>query len=194
MSAVLVTHNHADHILGMDDIRQFNFLHNRSMPIYSDAPTLAHLKMVFGYAFVETPTAGGKPKLDLEEVRPQEPINLCGVSVTPLTVLHGTVPILAYKFGRKFAYVTDVKTIPEATRPFLRNLDTLVVGCVRHATHPTHFGLDEALSEIADLAPRQAFLTHLSHHFDYEETRPLLPSNVALGYDGLQFTIPAGTD
>ena len=190
VAAVLVTHNHADHILGMDDIRQFNFLHNRPMPIYSDAPTLDHLRMVFGYAFRETPKGGGKPQLNLSEVRPLVPLDVCGVTVLPLTVLHGQVPILAYKFGRNFAYVTDVKAIPTETRPHLRNLDTLILGCVRHVSHPTHFGLDEALAEIADLAPRRAYLTHLSHHFDHDATHLLLPPNVALGYDGLKFSIP----
>ena len=190
VAAVLVTHNHADHILGMDDIRQFNFLHHRPMPIYSDAFTLDHLRMVFGYAFRETPVGGGKPQLNLTEVAPLQPLDVCGVTVLPLTVLHGQVPILSYKFGDKFAYVTDVKAIPPETRPHLRNLDTLVLGCVRHASHPTHFGLEEALQEIADLAPRQAYLTHLSHHFDYDETNALLPANVSLGYDGLQFSIP----
>ena len=194
VSAVLVTHHHADHILGMDDIRQFNFLHHRSMPIYADAHTLGHLKTVFGYAFADTPTGGGKPQLDLTEVFPFAPFEVCSTTVLPLTVLHGTVPIVSYKFGRHFAYVTDIKTIPEKTRPHLRNLDTLVLGCVRHAAHPTHLGLDEALAEIADLAPRQAYLTHLSHHFDHDAVRNLLPANVALGYDGLQFAIPADTE
>ncbi len=192
VAAVLITHNHADHILGMDDIRQFNFLHNRSMPIYSNVPTLAHLRMVFGYAFQETQKGGGKPQLNLMDVQPTVPLDLCGTTVTPLTVLHGQLPILAYKFGQKFAYVTDVKAIPDETRPYLRGLDTLVLGCVRHASHPTHFGLDEALEAVADLAPRQAYLTHLSHHFDYDETQADLPPNVALGYDGLRFFIPVG--
>lgn len=118
IETVLVTHNHADHILGMDDIRQFNYRHEIRMPILSDEPTLAHLRMVFGYAFTETQAGGGKPKLDLVPIRPYEPFEILGVTITPLTVYHGSLPILAFKFGEAFAYVTDVSRIPDETRPF----------------------------------------------------------------------------
>jgi phosphoribosyl 1,2-cyclic phosphate phosphodiesterase len=189
VEAVLVTHNHADHILGMDDIRQFNFRHEMVMPILSDADTLDHLRMVFGYAFKETQAGGGKPKLDLTEVRPYEPFELLGLTVTPLTVLHGRMPILSFKFGERFAYVTDVSGIPDETRPHLRGLDTLVLGTVRHDPHPTHFGLQQALEQIEELRPRRAFFTHLSHHFRHEAENAQLPPHVRLAYDGLRVEI-----
>jgi hypothetical protein len=128
IEAVLVTHTHADHIFGMDDIRQFNFRHHMTMPIYGTAETLAHLRRVFDYCFQDTQAGGGKPQLALHEIRPAEPIELLGVPILPLTVLHGSLPVIAFKFGSRFAYVTDVSRIPDETRPHLRGLDTLVLG------------------------------------------------------------------
>jgi phosphoribosyl 1,2-cyclic phosphate phosphodiesterase len=192
IEAALITHPHADHILGMDDIRQFNFRHSMPMPIYGTPETLDHLRIVFSYCFRETQTGGGKPQLILTDVTPYEPFEVFGVTITPLIVMHGKLPVVAYKFGEKFAYVTDVSAIPEEARPHLRGLDTLILGTVRYEPHPTHFGLQQALDEIADLAPRQTYLTHLSHHFDHDVVNASLPANIRMGYDGLRFDIPAG--
>lgn len=192
IEAVLVTHPHADHILGMDDIRQFNFRHEMDMPIYGEPDTLEHLRTVFSYCFRDTPAGGGKPRLQLSTLAPNQALDLFGVGITPLRVLHGNLPILSFKFGPKFAYVTDVSAIPDETLPHLRNLDTLILGAVRPDPHPTHFGLQQAMDVIAELAPRQAFLTHLSHHFNHNATNALLPPNVRLGHDGLRFVIPEG--
>lgn len=190
VESVLVTHTHADHIFGMDDIRQFNFRHEMRMPIYGTDEVLEHLRVVFSYAFRETQAGGGKPQLDLVPIRPYEPFDLFGVRVTPLVVMHGRLPITAYKFGDRFAYVTDVSGIPDETRPHLRGLDTLILGSVRYEPHPTHFGFHQALDEIADVAPRQAYLTHLSHYFDYETATGQCPPGIGLAYDGLTFDIP----
>ena len=105
-------------------------------------------------------------------------------------MLHGNLPVTALKFGDRFAYVTDVSEIPAATRPHLQSLDTLILGTVRYEPHPTHFGLWDALGEIADAAPRRAYLTHLGHHFDYETLATETPANVAPCRDGLTFTVP----
>lgn len=189
IEAVLMTHTHADHLFGMDDIRQFNFRHHMVMPIYGTAATLAHLRRVFDYCFIPTQAGGGKPQLELIEIRPYEPFELKGVTITPLIVLHGALPVIAYKWGDRFAYVTDVSTIPPPTRPHLRNLDTLVLGTVRFEPHPTHLGLYQALDEVADLAPRQAYFTHLSHHFGHDAVSALLPAGVALAHDGLRVDV-----
>ena len=190
VEAVLITHTHADHIFGMDDIRQFNFRHNMRMPIHGTRETLEHLRRVFDYCFMDTQTGGGKPQLELREIRAGEPLTLAGIEILPLTVLHGSLPVLAFKFGARFAYGTDVSKIPDAARPHLRGLDTLVVGTVRFEPHPTHFGLYQALDEVKDLAPRQAYFTHLSHHFDHDRVSAELPPNVALAYDGLKVSVP----
>ncbi len=191
VDAVLMTHTHADHLFGMDDIRQFNWKQQAVMPIYGTDETLAHVRRVFDYCFKETQQGGGKPQLDLVPITPYEPFTVCGVTVTPVIVLHGSLPVVAYKFGERFAYVTDVSHIPDEARPYLRNLDTLVLGTVRYEPHATHFGLYQALDEIAEFTPRRAFLTHLGHHFLHDRLARELPPGVAPGYDGLIFTVGA---
>ena len=192
VEAVLITHTHADHIFGMDDIRQFNFRYGVRMPIHGTAVTLAHLRRVFDYCFTETQTGGGKPQLELREIRAGEPLSLLGLPILPLSVLHGSLPVLAFRFGKKFAYVTDVSAIPDAARDHLRDLDTLVLGTVRYEPHATHFGLWQAVAEVEDLRPRRAFFTHLSHHFDHDAVNAELPPHIRLAYDGLQLAFPEG--
>lgn len=190
LDAVIITHPHADHLFGMDDLRQFNFSMGREIPVYAEAATLTHLRTVFSYVFRETQTGGGKPQIALHEIAPLTPLDLCGVTVTPMTVLHGSLPVTALKFGTRFAYVTDVSHVPEATRPYLRDLHTLILGTVRYEPHPTHFGLADALAEIALAAPERAYLTHLGHNFDYETLLAETPPSVAPCRDGLSFTVP----
>jgi phosphoribosyl 1,2-cyclic phosphate phosphodiesterase len=190
VEAVLLTHAHADHIFGMDDIRQYNFRHGMRMPIYGTPDVLDHVRRVFEYCFMETQEGGGKPMLDLVPITPYVPFTVQGVTVTPITVMHGNLSVTAYKFGPNFAYVTDVSAIPDKTRPYLNGLDTLILGAVRYDPHPTHFGFYQALDEIEGFRPRQAYLTHLAHHFDYETAMGQCPAGVALGYDGLTFDVP----
>lgn len=192
IDAVLITHPHADHIFGMDDLRQFNFSMGREIPVYGTPDTLDHLRNVFAYCFTETQTGGGKPKLTLHTIAPYEPFDLFGVTITPMTVLHGTYPVTAFRFGERFAYVTDVSEVLERTRPYLRGLDILILGTVRYEPHPTHFGLEQALTEVADLLPQQVYLTHLGHHFDYATLDSETPSHVAPSHDGLVFSVPEG--
>ena len=192
IDAVLITHPHADHIFGMDDLRQFNFRLGHALPVYATEDTLGHLRTVFSYVFRETQTGGGKPQLTLHPITHQEPFSLLGITITPLGVMHGETPVTAFKFGSRFAYVTDVSRIPDETRPALRGLDTLILGAVRYEPHPTHFGLAQALAEIADLQPRRAFLTHLGHHFDYSILCSETPAHVTPCHDGLSFIVPAG--
>jgi len=191
IEAVLVTHTHADHIFGMDDIRQFNFKHGMDMPIYGTPETLGHLRSIFSYCFRETQAGGGKPRLVLTPIEPYVPFELLGLTITPLVVMHGEMPVITYKFGEHFAYVTDVSEIPAATRPHLRGVDTVVVGTVRYEPHPTHFHYDQALAEVAALGARRAYLTHLSHYFGHAEVSAKLPAGVALAYDGLTIDIAA---
>lgn len=192
IDAVLITHPHADHIFGMDDLRQFNFSMGREIPVYGTVETLNHLRTVFAYCFQETQAGGGKPQLVLHEIAPYIPFDLLGITITPLTILHGTLPVIAFRFGDRFAYVTDISELPDTARPYLRGLDTLILGTVRYEPHPTHFGLDQALTEIADVSPRQAFLTHLGHHFDYPVLVGETPAHVAPSHDGLTFSVPEG--
>jgi len=191
IDAVLITHPHADHIFGMDDLRQFNFSMGQEIPVYGTPSTLDHLRTVFSYVFQETQTGGGKPRLTLHPISPYEPFDLYGVTITPLTVLHGNMPVTAFRFGDRFAYVTDVSAVPDETRPHLRGLDALIMGTVRYEPHPTHFSLAEAGTELAELATRRAYLTHLGHDFDYATVSGETADYVTPCHDGLVIQVSA---
>lgn len=180
-----ITHTHADHIFGLDDIRQFNFRHQIRMPVYSVPEVLDRLKIIFDYCFKETQAGGGKPQLDLMPLTPYTPTTLCGLEVLPTLHLHGRLPVLSFLIEGRFAYVTDVSAIPEETKARLRGVDTLVLGTVRREPHPSHFSLQEALDAAKELEARQTYLTHLSHHFSHAALSAELPEGVALAYDGM---------
>ncbi len=195
VEAILMTHSHADHIFGLDDVRQINFRHNMVMPIYGSPATLDHLRHIFDYVFKETQAGGGKPQLDLKPLPPLQSASMpSGIEIMPLPVFHGRMPIYGYKFGSGLAYLTDVSEIPDETLPHLFGLDTLILGAVRYDPHPTHFNLGQAVEVINALKPKRAFLTHLSHHFDHETVNRELPPHIRLAYDGLKFTVPGITD
>ena len=192
VDAVLFTHTHADHLMGLDDLRRFNDLSGRELPVYGDDGTLNDIRRTFPYIFKQTQLGGGKPRLSLHTIEPD--FDLFGVRIRPFTVLHGSLPVLAYRFdvpeaadvpSRAVGYVTDVSFIPPDGLELMRGLDVLILDAVRFDPHPTHFGLYQALEVIAEVSPKQAYLTHLSHHFDHEAVNSKLPDNVRLAYDGL---------
>jgi len=192
LDAVLFTHTHADHVMGLDDLRRFNDLSGREMPVFGDDATLADIRRIYDYIFRETQAGGGKPRLTLHALEPD--FELFGVRVRPFTVFHGRLPVKAFRFdapadgetpARAIAYVTDVSEIPPEGLALMRGLDVLILDAVRFDPHPTHFGLYQALEVIAEVKPRQAYLTHLSHHFDHDAVNATLPTGVELAYDGL---------
>jgi phosphoribosyl 1,2-cyclic phosphate phosphodiesterase len=192
VDAVLFTHTHADHIFGLDDLRRFNDLMDREIPVYGDEDTLADIRRIYPYIFKETQQGGGKPRLTLHSVETE--FTLFGLQIQSFYVMHGRLPVLSYRFDApadaegpacSVAYVTDVNYIPPDSLARLQNLDVLFLDAVRFEPHSTHFGLYQALEVIADLKPRQAYLTHLSHHFEHDAVNAQLPKNVALAYDGL---------
>ena len=184
LDAILYTHSHADHIFGLDDVRTFNYRTGKAMPVYAEPSVLDDLRRIYAYIFKPTQAGGGKPQVELHSIAPNQPLLLHGVDILPLRVSHGRLPILAYKFGPRFAYVTDVSAIPPETWPHLENLDLLMLDAVRRAPHETHFHLDAALETIALLQPKRTLLTHLSHDYDYAATNAELPPGVELAFDG----------
>lgn len=191
VDAVLFTHTHADHIFGLDDLRRFNDLSGEEIPIYGDQDTLDDIRRIYRYVFIETQAGGGKPRLTLHPIPPA--LDLFGLHIQSFYVLHGKLPVLAYRFdrpatadspARSVAYVTDVSHIPPDSMAKLHGLDLLLLDAVRFDPHPTHFGLYQALDVIEELKPRRALLTHLSHRFDHEAVNAQLPSHVELSYDG----------
>lgn len=186
LDALLFTHAHADHIFGFDDIRRFNQMQRELIPVYGSQRTIDTLRQIFHYAFDPK-----TPNWHLPQVRSQYiqgPFQLFGQIVVPLTVMHGELPVTAYRFGN-FAYATDCNAIPPESMEGLRNLDVLVLDALRQEPHPSHFSLDEALAVIEELQPKRAYLTHLSHSIDHTKVQSLLPKNVSPAYDGLRLHI-----
>jgi len=184
LDAVLITHCHVDHVFGLDDIRPLNFRHG-AMGVYANEQAWTDLKRIFQYIFQPSHFGGGLPQLVPHTVV-HDAAFMIGkeIEITPLEVIHGKLPVIAYRFN-DFAYATDLKTIPVESLEGLRDLDVLVLDCVRLKPHSTHLCLEEALEYIEILRPKRAFLTHLNHDILHERVSKLLPDNVELGYDGL---------
>ncbi|MCO6512660.1 MAG: MBL fold metallo-hydrolase [Aridibacter famidurans] len=184
LDAVLITHCHVDHVFGLDDIRPLNFRYG-AMGVYANEIAWKDLRRIFQYIFEPTHFGGGLPQLIPHTVVRSSPFSIAdGLEVTPIEVIHGKLPVIAYRFNN-FAYATDLKTIPDESMDLLRDLDVLALDCVRIKPHSTHLCLDEALEYIAELKPRRAYLTHLNHDIMHERDSRLLPENVEFAYDGL---------
>lgn len=188
LDAILMTHEHADHIYGMDDVRLFTEKSGEDMPVYSSKRTASVIRQAFPYIFEPLKVPGTtKPALSLNEL--DGPFALYGQTVHPLCVLHGRLPISAFRIG-DFAYVTDCSEIPPETEEALEGLDTLVLGALRHDPHPTHFTLQQAVDVAQRLAPRRTYFTHIGHHLEHAKTCALLPAGMALAHDGLVVDVP----
>jgi len=187
VDAILFTHGHADHILGLDETRRFSAILGAAMPCYGDALTLTDIRRMFAYVFdAATPRGGGLPDLDLIEI--DGPVAVKGHRVEPVPLFHGARPILGFRFG-SFAYLTDCNRIPEESWPLLHNLDVVVLDALRVRPHPTHFSLAEAVEAAHRIAARQTFFTHMTHDLGHEATNARLPQGMALAYDGLELVI-----
>jgi phosphoribosyl 1,2-cyclic phosphate phosphodiesterase len=184
LDAVLITHCHVDHVFGLDDIRPLNFRYG-AMGIYTNEIAWKDLRRIFQYIFQPTHVGGGLPQLIPHLIEKNAPFSFSpDLTVTPLEVIHGKLPVLAFRFN-DFAYATDLNFIPEEAMKGLMDLDVLVLDCVRIKPHSTHLGLKEALEYIEKLKPRRAYLTHLNHDILHERDSKLLPENVQFAYDGL---------
>jgi phosphoribosyl 1,2-cyclic phosphate phosphodiesterase len=184
---VLMTHNHADHICGFDDLRRFNELQAATIPVYGNKTTLKGISAMFPYIFEDTvQIGGGKPQIELFEI--SSPFTVAGIEIVPIPVFHGQIPILGYRIG-DFAYVTDCSQIPPDSMELLKNLKLLILGVLRFRPHPTHFNLEQGLEIIQLLKPRHCLFTHLAHDFKHQEVNQTLPPGVELGYDGQRIEI-----
>jgi len=187
IEGVLITHTHADHIMGMDDLRCFELRSNKSMPVYAQEADQEVIKRVFSYAFGEFPPGVHVPQFHLKNV--PDILEIGGMQVQTMTVMHGPMPVIAIRVGN-FAYVTDVNFIPPAAWEKLQGLDILVLDAVRRRPHPHHFHLEKAIGVAQELGASKTYLTHLSHDYDHdimEETE--LPPRIRLCYDGLTIEI-----
>ncbi|MEO8096159.1 MAG: MBL fold metallo-hydrolase [Acidobacteriota bacterium] len=185
LDAVLYTHGHADHILGLDDVRPFNYFQKETIPLYGTEETFDTIRRVFSYAFTESES--GVPKLDL---RPMHglPFAIFGRQCIPIRLEHGKGTVYGYRFGRA-AYLTDHSNIPDASKDLLRGLDVLFLDALRRRAHPTHTTLDQAVALVEELKPQRAFFTHMSHDLHHARTEAELPAHIRLAYDGLEIKV-----
>jgi phosphoribosyl 1,2-cyclic phosphate phosphodiesterase len=189
IDAVLYTHSHADHILGLDDLRLYNWRQGGAVPIYGSAQTLEALARTFWYVFEQGPSENTRPEVVLREVGDAFP--LLGREVRPIPLIHGRLPILGYRLGG-FAYLTDVSEIPAASYRMLGGLEVLVLNALRARPHPTHLNLSGALECARRIGARSTYLTHLSHEMCFAAVSAELPPGVAVAYDGLRLQVGAG--
>jgi phosphoribosyl 1,2-cyclic phosphate phosphodiesterase len=188
--AVLYTHEHADHIFGLDDLRIMQFYLGGPVPLYCEAKVEERIRKSYDYAFAARDGLhpGAVPQLALRRIT-TEPFELLGARATPIRMRHGpNFDVLGFRFGN-VAYCTDVNGIAPESLDLLRGLDCLVLDALRPKGHATHYGLDEAIAVAQELAPRQAYFTHTSHELEYEATNARLPSGIAMAYDGLRIPL-----
>jgi len=190
LDAILLTHGHADHILGFDDIRPFNIRQKSSLPVYSTEETFRIIRRAFAYVFDDAPTQSTVPSVDLHVIN--GPFELMGIPIIPIPLLHGDLEVLGFRFGRA-AYLTDFSSLPERSAALLTDLDDLIIDALRDIPHPMHQTVDQALALIEKLKPGRAWFTHIAHDLAHAETndrlRKLGLRHVQLAYDGLQFDV-----
>lgn len=186
--AAVMTHAHADHIMGIDDLRIFGFRLHSAIPIHCEATVETQIRQSFSYAFTDPTTHSHQyaaPRLTFNRISPGQAFSLLGLSILPIRLRHGSLDILGFRIGN-VAFCTDVSTIPSESRDLLHGLDTLVLSVLRREPHPTHLHLDAALRLIRQLQPRKTWLTHMSHELDYDELCSSLPEHIRPAWDGLK--------
>jgi len=192
VDAVFYTHSHADHILGLDDLRPLSFSWFREggpIPLYATSETAQVLRHVFDYTFSPDATYPNRARVHLEPL--DAVTSLHDVNFLRVPVMHGQMEIAGFRFGNT-AYLTDVSAIPDSSFALLANLDHLIVSALRHKPHPSHATVQQALGWAAHIGARQTWFTHIAHELGHEETNRALPAGVALAYDGLSLPVELG--
>jgi phosphoribosyl 1,2-cyclic phosphate phosphodiesterase len=184
--AVLYTHEHADHLFGLDDLRIFAKYLGGDLPVYCDPRVEARIRRAFDYAFdpiARDYLAGGVPRLELRPIS-EAPFEVLGARVVPIPLHHGRYDVFGYRFG-DIAYCTDTSAIPPASESLLQGLDLLVLDCLRRVPHPTHLTMDQAIDTARRLAPKRTLLTHLCHELEHDDANASLPRGMEAAYDGM---------
>lgn len=194
VDAVLLTHTHLDHIAGFDELRAFCWHRESPLPIHASPDSIETLQRMFPWAFEDH---GYRGYIRPDPIAFDGPFHIADLGITPLLVEHGGVTTHGFRFefpgqAGSLAFISDVKSIPDATLPLMQDLDVLVIDALREKRHNTHMSIGEALAATDDVAPRKTFLTHLSHEVDYEHTCAKLPTGVSLAHDGLKLHFRPG--
>ncbi|NUQ52826.1 MAG: MBL fold metallo-hydrolase [Phycisphaerales bacterium] len=199
VDAILFTHNHVDHTFGLDEVRRFNVVMRAPISVYADRHTLEHLLRVYRHIYERENNVNDSFVATLinHEIRPEQSINLFGLRITPIPLLHGRLPVLGYRFEPEnapalsplpLAYCTDVSAIPPQSWRHFRGLSTLVLDALRHRKHPTHFTLQEAVNVADQIGAGRTFFVHMAHDLAHEKTNATLPAGMALAHDGLELS------
>ena len=189
--AVVYTHEHADHLFGLDDLRLFPFRLGAPVPLFCEASVEARIRKSYDYAFSKRePThPGATPQLEFETINDTDPFTVLDVEFQPLRLSHGPhFDVLGFRIGN-FAYCTDTNFIPDSSLNILAGVETLVIDALRWKKHPTHFSVNEACQVARQIQPQRTFLTHICHDLEHDETNASLPPDIELAYDGLRFEI-----
>ena len=187
VDAILFTHSHADHVMGLDDVRRYNQMQKGAIPCYADEGTVGSLRQMFSYVFhPPRQVGGGLPQLSLFRIA--GPFLLGGAEVVPIPLLHGALPVLGFRIGG-FAYLTDCNRIPDASWPLLTGVRTVILDALRQRPHSTHFSVGEAIAIAEKIGVERAYFTHICHDLPHAETNASLPRGVELAYDGLVLEI-----
>jgi phosphoribosyl 1,2-cyclic phosphate phosphodiesterase len=186
LDAVLYTHAHADHILGLDDIRPYNLKQRGIVPVYASESTQETLRRQFAYVFDDVPTESSVPAIDMHTIT--GPFDLFGLQITPVAAQHGPQPVLGFRFGDA-AYLTDFSSVPESSKALLQGLDDFILDALRYTPHPMHSNVEQSLALVAELNPHRAWFTHICHDLGHVEANAKLPEGVQLAYDGLKFEV-----
>jgi phosphoribosyl 1,2-cyclic phosphate phosphodiesterase len=187
LDAILFTHEHADHVMGLDDVRPFNFRQGGRIPIYASARTMAAIHRSFRYIFDGEEKPSSVPRLDSRMLNGAS-FDLFGLEFMPIPLLHGTVPVYGFRFGDA-AYLTDHSEIPEASLDQLRGLDVLFLDALRYKPHPTHSTVDRSIATAEQVAAKRVFFTHICHDLGHARTEERLPPHIRLAYDGLEIEV-----
>jgi phosphoribosyl 1,2-cyclic phosphate phosphodiesterase len=183
VDAVLYTHSHADHILGLDDLRPLSFRHKSKIPLYADDDSARVIERIFDYTFDKTAWYPTRARVEMHRMGASVEIEGAIFQRIPLT--HGRIEVAGFRFGNA-AYLTDMNDIPESSLAMLQDLDVVILDALRRTPHPSHATLEQAIAFVARMQPRQAFFTHMSHDVSHAETNKELPENIQLAYDGLR--------
>lgn len=187
IDALFITHSHYDHMIGIDELRPLSF--DKAIPLFSDKHTLLQIKHIFDYLFKQPlQKGGGLTQLTINEVEAYQEYKLFGHSIVPVSILHGQMPIIGFKIDN-LAYLTDVKTLPNQTIETIKNIDTLIISCLRKNLHETHINIEEMIEFVHKINPRICYTIHMNHELSHQEWSNLLPKNIIPAYDGLEINI-----
>lgn len=188
LTDILITHEHADHIFGLDDTRIFSRRQNTPINLYLDERCDQRIRQVYEYVYTGgIQEGGGLPKFTNIVVAPGNTFSIGSFTITPVEIFHGKLPILGYRIN-SFAYLTDCSLIPEQSYADLQGLDVLILDALREKSHPTHFSLEEAVEEATKINAKRTYFTHMTHHLEHEDTNATLPASMRLACDGLVIT------